>query len=99
MVFSSHAFLVFMLVLLAVYAGVARWAPRHAKLTLVLASLLFYGWTMPVFLVLLGLSLAFNYAVSMGLDGPGQNPRKRWLLWIGVGTNLSLIAYYKYFNL
>ena len=99
MVFSSHAFLVFMLVLLAVYAGVARWAPQHAKLTLVLASLLFYGWTMPVFLVLLGLSLAFNYAVSMGLDGPGQSPRKRWLLWIGVGTNLSLIAYYKYFNL
>ena len=99
MVFSSHAFLVFMLVLLAVYAGVTRWAPQHAKLTLVLASLLFYGWTMPVFLVLLGLSLAFNYVVSMGLDGREQTTRKRWLLWIGVGTNLSLIAYYKYFNL
>ncbi len=99
MVFSSHAFLVFMLVLLAVYAGVTRWAPQHAKLTLVLASLLFYGWTIPAYLVLLGLSLAFNYAVSAGLAGPQPESRRRTLLFLGVAANLALIGYYKYLDL
>ncbi|MFN7664003.1 MAG: MBOAT family O-acyltransferase [Inhella sp.] len=99
MVFSSHAFLVFMLVLLAVYAGVTRWAPRHAKLTLVLASLLFYGWTIPAYLVLLGLSLAFNYVLSAGLAGPQPEGRRRLLLTLGVGANLAFIGYYKYLDL
>ena len=99
MVFSSHAFLVFMLVLLAVYGLVSRFAPRHCKALLVVASLVFYGFWIPKYLILLGLSLGFNYAVSAGLTAPGDNPRKRWLLRIGVATNLSLIAYYKYLDL
>ena len=88
-----------MLALLALYGVVSRFAPRHCKALLVFGSLVFYGFWIPKYLVLLGLSLAFNYAVSAGLTAPGDNPRKRWLLRIGVATNLSLIAYYKYLDL
>jgi D-alanyl-lipoteichoic acid acyltransferase DltB (MBOAT superfamily) len=99
LVFSSHAFLVFMLVLLAVYGLVSRFAPRHCKATLIAASLVFYGFWIPKYLVLLGLSLAFNYVLSGGLTGPGPEGRKRLLLWIGVTCNLALIGYYKYLDL
>ncbi len=99
MVFSSHAFLVFMLALLALYGLVSRFAPRHCKALLVGASLFFYGFWIPKYLILLGLSLAFNYAISAGLTAPGETWRKRWLLRVGIATNLSLIAYYKYFDL
>ena len=43
------------------------------------------------FMSLLGLSLAFNYAVSAGLTAPGDTWRKRWLLRM---TNGSVDAYY-----
>ena len=44
-----------MLVLLAVYGLVSRFAPRHCKATLIMASLVFYGFWIPKYLVLLGL--------------------------------------------
>ncbi len=88
-----------MLVLLAVYGLVSRFAPRHSKATLIVASLVFYGFWIPKYLVLLGLSLAFNYLLSGGLTGPGPDTRKRLLLWIGVASNLALIGYYKYLDL
>lgn len=88
-----------MLVLLALYGLVSRFAPRHCKALLVVASLVFYGFWIPKYLILLGLSLAFNYAVSMGLSAPGDHWQKRWLLRLGVATNLGLIGYYKYLDL
>lgn len=88
-----------MLALLALYGLVSRLAPRHCKALLIVASLVFYGFWIPKYLILLGLSLAFNYAVSSGLTAPGETWRKRWLLRIGVLANLALIGYYKYFDL
>lgn len=88
-----------MLVLLVLYGLVSRWAPRQCKLLLVAASVFFYGFWIPKYLILLALSLAFNFMVSGGLEGQNAWARKRWLLWIGVGANLALIGYYKYLDL
>lgn len=88
-----------MLVLLALYGLVSRVAPGRCKQLLVLASLFFYGFWIPKYLILLGLSLGFNYLLSGGLAGAGDAQRKRALLWLGVGANLALIGYYKYLDL
>lgn len=97
MVFSSHEFLVFMLVLLALYGLVSRFAPRHSKSLLIVASLVFYGFWIPQYLLLFGMSLAFNYLLSGGLVG--EHRHKRTLLFVGVAANLALIGYYKYLDL
>ena len=64
MVFSSITFLFFFLpVVLAVYYLV----PERAKNPiLLLASILFYAWGEPVYVVLLLLSIIFNYFCGTG---------------------------------
>jgi alginate O-acetyltransferase complex protein AlgI len=99
LVFSSHAFLVFLLLVLLGYALVARIAPGHApKHFLTLASLVFYGFWIPAYLLLLGGSVLVNYALA-GLirKNLGQARAYRWLC-MGVVLNLGLIGYYKYLD-
>ena len=57
------------------------------------ASLFFYGWWNPVYLLLLGGSIAFNYALGLRLSKPGSS---RLLLAAGIAVNLVLLAYFKY---
>jgi alginate O-acetyltransferase complex protein AlgI len=59
---------------------------------LVISSLFFYGWWNPSYLVLLIISMLFNYLLGRSL---GKNNNKT-LLTIGVSLNLASITYYKY---
>ncbi len=99
MVFSSHAFLVFLLLVLLGYALVARIgassAPKHF---LTFASLVFYGFWIPAYLVLLGGSVMVNYGLA-GLirKNLGHARAHQWLV-LGVVLNLGLIGYYKYLD-
>jgi D-alanyl-lipoteichoic acid acyltransferase DltB (MBOAT superfamily) len=58
------------------------------------ASLFFYGWWNPVYLVLILGSIAFNYTIGLILN---RNSSKA-ILTLGVIVNLGLIGYYKYTN-
>jgi D-alanyl-lipoteichoic acid acyltransferase DltB (MBOAT superfamily) len=101
MLFSSYIFLfVFLPVTLTGFCLLARFlGPKPAKLWLTLASLFFYGWWNPIYVVLIVLSMLFNYwlgrrigqAVRVGRSG---GP----LLFWGVTANLLLLGYYKYAN-
>ena len=66
MLFSSPVFLfAFLPIVLLVYYGPLRSSRRGQNLFLLLASLFFYGWAEPVFvLVMLG-SVLFNYALGL----------------------------------
>jgi alginate O-acetyltransferase complex protein AlgI len=67
-----------------------------ASLWLALASLVFYAWNDPVYLLPLILgSIAFNYCVGRRLVA---TPR-RWLLVLGVIGNLMLLGAFKYLGL
>ena len=71
---------------------------RMAIAWLVLTSLFFYGWWNPVYLILLGFSILFNYWFGCILNqeaGRGSIPGKG-LLTIGVSINLCLLGYFKY---
>jgi alginate O-acetyltransferase complex protein AlgI len=112
MVFSSHLFVFWFLpTVLAVYYLLPRRA-RHAGLTL--ASYLFYGWTNPLFMVLMLSSTVVDYLCGLGMAGrlgkrfrepieslePG-GPRsrgQRLAVTISVVANLSLLGFFKYFN-
>ncbi|MBN8964346.1 MAG: MBOAT family protein [Rhizobiales bacterium] len=67
-----------------------------AALWLALASLIFYAWDDPFYLLPLILgSIAFNFLIGRALIGD----RRRWLLVVGVGGNLALLATFKYLGL
>lgn len=98
MVFSSLVFLcVFLPVVLLLYYATPI---RYRNVTALLASLFFYAWGAPRFvLVLVGSSLV-DYQISKALaELPGRSVRKRKLfLALAIAVNLSVFFYFKYMN-
>ena len=97
MIFSSYTFvLVFLPAVLAGYAMLQRLG--HSRVTiawLVLASFVFYGWWNPIYLVLIGFSILFNYTLGLQLGG-GEGRHRKLLMLFGVAVNLGLLGYFKY---
>ena len=101
MLFNSHVFIFAFapvaLVLFYVFARSPR--PRLALFSLFLSSLFFYGWWNPKYLVVIGVSIAFNFAIGrvVGSTAPSQQQR-RAMLAFGVSANLAGLGYFKYAN-
>jgi len=94
-VFSSITFLfVFLPFFLA---GYFLLAPRFRNVFLLLASLVFYWWGEPKFvLVMLG-SIALNYCCGL-LCGRKNNFVRKLGLWIAVLANVGLLFVFKYLD-
>jgi D-alanyl-lipoteichoic acid acyltransferase DltB (MBOAT superfamily) len=100
MLFNSKEFIFGYLpvVLLAFYA-LGRVGPLWGAGWLAVASLFFYGWWNPSFLVLLVGSILFNYwCGSRIVDLVSQNlmAQARGWLRFSIATNLAALVYYKY---
>ena len=104
MLFNSYEFiLVFLPITLAVFIGLKRIGAGHLVVPwLVAASLFFYAWWNPIYLTLIGASIAVNYTAGLllgGKTGPAAalGPRARkWIAIGGVVFNIGLIGYFKY---
>jgi D-alanyl-lipoteichoic acid acyltransferase DltB (MBOAT superfamily) len=62
------------------------------------ASLAFYGYWNPVYLILIGSSMLVNYGLGKVLgphEGPFR-PYRRQLLMLGIAFNVALLGYFKY---
>jgi D-alanyl-lipoteichoic acid acyltransferase DltB (MBOAT superfamily) len=102
MLFNSYIFIFLFLpvTLLVFYRIGARGHFRIAIAWLVSASLFFYGWWNPAYLWLIFASLLFNYGFGMLLANAHARrlAHRRLLLAVGVGVNLAVLGYFKYFN-
>lgn len=67
---------------------------RAALGWLTIASLFFYGWWNPRYLLLIGASIVVNYYLGLLLQYGGK--RKRFLLGASIAANLCLLAVFKY---
>lgn len=97
MIFSSSIFLlVFLPFVLIIYY--ALYSQRLAQnIFLFLASLLFYAWGEPWFVLIMLLSILVNYAIGLNIDLHRNNQViSKILLTITVLYNLSIIFIYKY---
>ncbi len=95
MVFSSNIFLFFFLpAVLALYYLTPR---RGRNAILLLASLVFYGWGEPVYLLLMLFTIALNYLCGLRIAARRTQGRsaKPALVW-AVILNLGLLAWFKY---
>ncbi|MBQ9902416.1 MAG: MBOAT family protein [Clostridia bacterium] len=96
MVFSSMTFLLlFLPVTILLYA--LRRNIKWKNGVLLIASLFFYAWGEPVYILLMLISTGINYLCALGIDrsGSAKNARKLWL-FIGVTASMVFLIWFKY---
>ena len=91
MVFSSITFLFIFLpiTLLLYYVGKST---TYKNVVLLIASLLFYAWGEPIYVVLMMISILLNYYIGKDLG----RKRSKGTLIFGVIVNLLILGYFKY---
>jgi alginate O-acetyltransferase complex protein AlgI len=102
MLFNSYTFIfIFLPATLVVYHGLQKAGlVRASRLALTLASLFFYGWWNPIYLLLLVPLTLANYALARQM-APRQGhlaPHARLLLVVGLAMNVGALGYFKYAN-
>jgi alginate O-acetyltransferase complex protein AlgI len=98
MIFASDVFILFMAVLLPLYAVFVRQWHGRGKILLIAASLFFYSYWLPPYVLLLLGSILGNFALGRVLLHQRAEHNKTVLLTLGVVANIAMIAYFKYAN-
>ena len=99
MVFSSLFFLfLFLPVTMLLYFLVPK---KAQNAVLLIASLFFYAWGEPIYLILMLLSIAANYAFGLLLekDREKDSPYRKLNLALAVIWNLAGLFFFKYYGL
>jgi alginate O-acetyltransferase complex protein AlgI len=97
--FVSWAFLGLFTVVLATRFTIGRRKIHPAYVAVLLvASLVFYAWHIPIYLGVLLFSSGIDYVAGLWLGQmrADQHWRRRLVLTLSLGTNLGLLAFYKY---
>lgn len=92
MLFSSPLFIfLFLPAVLGVYFVVPA---KLRNLLLALVSLLFYAWGENVYVLVMLISMSFNYVFGILIDD--FRLQAKWILAAAVAVNLGMLAYFKY---
>lgn len=94
MIFASPIFLFAFLPFALLAAWLARGSARNW--VLLLASLLFYAWGEPVYVLLMLFSIAVNYGLALAIETRPHMAKA--LLTAATVFNLGLLLYFKYAN-
>ena len=86
----------FLPIVLAVYYLV----PYKVKnIVLLLASLFFYAWGEPVYVILMILSILFNYFCGRDIKAKEDDPRRaKFAVIFAIAGNLLILGFFKYFG-
>ncbi len=103
MLFNSYEFILLFLPLSVLLYNIIKnkYGLEVSIKGLVFASLFYYGWWNPSYLLLLLLSIFFNFYLGRHLSAPKYQTKKTYkkiLLTFGIALNLIAIGYFKYFN-
>lgn len=94
MLFSSSLFLLLFLPLIVVINFFVK--TKYSNYLLLIASLVFYAWGEPVYVLLMLFSVALNW--SFGLLIEKNNKFKTLFLVVCTILNLCILGYFKYYN-
>lgn len=104
MVFSSVGFLfLFLPVTLALYSfRFFKDKERETvkkNLVLLITSLIFYAWGEPVYIILMLISVFFNYNAAIDIDSYISKPVKKKAVFIfAVAFNIFILGFFKYYG-
>ena len=94
MVFSSLTFLTcFLPIVLFLYYIADK---KYRNIVLCLASLLFYAWGEPKYILLMVVSIVVNYFFARFIDS--NKAHRKALLVLAIAFNIGLLGFFKYFN-
>ena len=97
MVFSS---LIFVFVFLPISIILYNLIDDKLKNLLLLSiSLLFYAWGEPKYILLMIISIIFNYYIGEKISKENNKKKKKTIFIIGLVLNIGIIFYFKYFNM
>jgi alginate O-acetyltransferase complex protein AlgI len=96
--FPTATFAIFFLIVLPLswllMPNAHRWRPF-----MIGASFVFYSWWDWRFIFLLAGSILWNQLMGVRIHrAAGQRSRQKALLWLGIGGNLGLLGYFKYYD-
>ncbi len=98
MLFSTPLFIfLFLPIVLLVY--VVFPGIRARNIWLLAASLVFYAWGEISFVAILLISALINFGFGMVMEQSKTLARRKCIVAVGIASNLSLLAFFKYFNL
>lgn len=95
MLFNSLAFAIFLPIVLAGYYVLTR---RGQNIWILVASLVFYGWWDPRFLLLLAVPTVIDYICALKIRRTGRREVRKRYLAFSLITNLTILGFFKYFN-
>lgn len=99
MLFSSLIFLfVFLPIVLGLYFIVCRKSMLAKNILLLIASLFFYAWGEPKFVLIMLLSIAMNYIFGRLVDDNRHYKKAKIYLIVSIVFNLGLLFIFKYLN-
>ena len=104
MVFSSAVFLFVFFPLTLLFYFVPSFKNKELDIKkknfiLCISSLIFYAWGEPVYIILMLISIFFNYNLGLDIDYNKDNQRKKKaLIIVGVVFNLFLLGFFKYWG-
>lgn len=95
MIFNSYIFIFLFLPLSLLIFRITgkRFGYKSSIGVLCIASFFYYGWWNPPYLVLLSISILFNFYYAKII---AKAFRKKLQLFVGISANLSLLGYFKY---
>ena len=91
--FTSYEFLVFFLIVIAVYWLLRKQAWQNVFL--LAASYLFYAWAHPWYAILLGFSTLGDFGIALAMQ---KSTRKNGWLAGSLALNLLVLGFFKYYN-
>lgn len=106
MLFSSISFLYLFLpatVILYYLAGTVfektagrKWGVGAGNLVLLLASLFFYAWGEPRYVLIMLAEIAAGYLFGLAIGKCRERALGKWFLWASILLDLGLLGYFKY---
>lgn len=98
MLFNAPVFLfIFLPIIVGIYYALNKAFNNRniAKIWLIFGSLFFYSYFNPTYLILIIVSLVFNFLIGRSFN---KNNGNKLILYFGVLSNLFLLGYYKYYD-
>lgn len=97
MLFSSIPFLYYFLPIVLLFYLIV---PRSGKnIVLLIASLFFYSWGEPAYILVMLLSILIAYILGLQIEKHSHNPKKaRGFLIFSISCNLAFLLFFKYAN-
>ena len=98
MLFNSFEFIVFFIVVFAIYWFLLRNSIKKQNVLLLIASYFFYGWWDWRFMSLIAFSSLVDYTLGNAIHrSQAKSVKKRYLI-LSLITNLGLLGFFKYYN-